>query len=320
MARADLGRTLIIANPAAHSGKGAKAAESAERFFAHNQSATRGYELWRTAAPGDARRMAKDAAGFDTVVALGGDGVIHEVGNGLMGLPERDRPRLGVIPFGSGNDFARTLGLSLNDTSAAINELLTADERTFDVGYVSSDACPEGCYFLETLSFGLDAAIALDTTLRRSRGTAQQGSGLFVTSSLKVMAQAREAWPATLRMDGGEQQQLRSLILAVQNGPTYGGGFRICPQAEPDDGLLDLCYNVRNPRLLRLLVLLGLAYFGRHGRSSAVRMAKARELEVSFGGAHAPCPCQVDGEELEGSSFAVRVVPAALRVMAKSGT
>ena len=112
MSLSPLGRTLIIANPAAHSGKGAAGAEFSRRFLASYSAATDGYELKLTTAMGDARVMAIEAAEFDTVVALGGDGVIHEVVNGLMTLSPETRPALGIIPMGSGNDYARTLGMN----------------------------------------------------------------------------------------------------------------------------------------------------------------------------------------------------------------
>ena len=120
MSTSPLGRTLVIANPAAHSGRGAQGATFAERFLASYSSATRGYELRLTTAPGDAELMAAEADGFDTVVALGGDGVIHEVANGLMRRPAEGRAQLGVIPLGSGNDYARTLGMARNDVEAAL--------------------------------------------------------------------------------------------------------------------------------------------------------------------------------------------------------
>ena len=317
MARANLGALLVIANPTSHSGKGAAAVREVERFFASYANASTSFCLRETAARGDAHAWAAEAAGYDTLIALGGDGVIHEVVNGLMELPQDKRPLLGVVPVGTGNDFARTLGLTCNDAGAVLEELLTGSERTIDVGRVTSDVCPQGVHFVETLSFGLDAAIALDTTERRSGGTRQEGTSLFVTSSIKMFARARKPYPCRLRIDGGEEQQLRSLILAVQNGPTYGAGFRICPAALPNDGLLSVCYNVRQPHVARLLMLLAMARFGWHTGSRAVRLCEARALEASFEveDGREPCPCQVDGEELLGSSFAVEVVPRALRVI-----
>ena len=96
MSQSPLGRTLIIANPAAHSGKGAAGAEFARHFLTSYSAATDGYELKLTTAMGDARVMAAEAADFDTVVALGGDGVIHEVVNGLMTYRQRCVQRLAL--------------------------------------------------------------------------------------------------------------------------------------------------------------------------------------------------------------------------------
>ena len=186
--------------------------------------------------------MAADADGFDTVVALGGDGVIHEVVNGLMRRPRDRRAQLGVIPLGSGNDYARTLGMARNDVEAAFAQLVRGSARPVEVGRVN------GTHFMQTLSFGLDAAIALDTTDRRAANTSQEGEALFVTSGLKILSRAGRGFPCTARLDDEPPLELSALIFAVQVGPSYGGGFKICPDADPSDGLLDVCYNVRRPR------------------------------------------------------------------------
>ena len=187
--------------------------------------------------------MAADADGFDTVVALGGDGVIHEVVNGLMRRPRDRRAQLGVIPLGSGNDYARTLGMARNDVEAAFAQLVRGSARPVEVGRVN------GTHFMQTLSFGLDAAIALDTTDRRAANTSQEGEALFVTSGLKILSRAGRGFPCTARLDDEPPLELSALIFAVQVGPSYGGGFKICPDADPSDGLLDVCYNVRRPAL-----------------------------------------------------------------------
>lgn len=257
--------------------------------------------------------MARDAAAYDTVIVLGGDGVIHEAINGLMTIDAAHRPLVGIIPMGSGNDFARTQGLTLNNPNRSLAELFAGKGCSFDVGHVTSDACPEGEYFAETLSFGLDAAIALDTTTRRAEGTKQQGAGLFATSSIKLFSRAQAGHPCIVRFDDEEPISLSSLIFAVQNGPTYGGGFRICPKADPTDGLLDVCYNVRHPWVPVLLVLLGMARFGLHTGSRAVKLRTARHIDIEF--TEGEPPCQVDGEELRGSHFSVEVEHNALRVI-----
>ena len=306
MAESPLGRTLLIANPAAHSGKGAAGADFARHFLSSYSSATRGYDVRLTQGPGDAVGIAADAAGFDTVLALGGDGVIHEVVNGLMKLPESARPQLGVIPLGSGNDYARTLDMPKNDVEGAFARLVRGQVRELEVGRVN------GTHFMETLSFGLDAAIAIDTTERRAADTSQEGEALFITSGLRVISQAHQGFPCSASFDGEDPIRLSTLIFAVQVGPTYGGGFKVCPDADPGDGLLDVCYNVRRPSIPHFLALFGLARWGRHALTGAVRMRRFSHATVDF--ASEP-PCQVDGEQLCGTHFEIDVIPRALRVI-----
>ena len=306
MARSPLGRTLVIANPAAHSGRGASGADFTESFLASYASATSGWEVLRTGAAGDATRMAAASGGFDSVLALGGDGVIHEVARGLMSPSPGRRPQLGVIPMGSGNDYARTLGMALNDPGAALAQLVRGQARPVEVGRVN--ATP----FVQTLSFGLDAAIALDTTERRSRDSLQRGEALFVTSGLKVLSRAREGWACRVSFDDEPAAELDELVLALQVGPTYGGGFRICPGASPTDGLLDACYNVRRPSVPVLLALFGMARWGGHAASRAVRLRRFARARLDF---ETEPPCQVDGEPLRATHFDVEVVPAALKVI-----
>lgn len=306
MACSPLGRTLLIANPAAHSGKGADGARFAQRLLDSYASATNGYELLLTAGPGEAEELAAGAAGFDTVVALGGDGVIHEVVNGLMRRPVESRPQLGIVPLGSGNDYARTLGMARNDAEAALAQLVRGVARPVEVGRVN------GTHFMQTLSFGLDAAIALDTTRRRAADTSQQGEALYVTSGLRILSQAKGGYPCVARFDDGEPECLETLVFAVQVGPSYGGGFLICPDADPSDGLLDVCHNVRRPALPRLLGLFGLARLGRHVGSPVVRLRRIRRATIEF---EREPPCQADGEEVRGARFEVEVVPGALRVI-----
>lgn len=306
MSSPSLGRTLVIANPAAHSGRGARGAEFAGRFLASYSSITSGHEVVCTKGPGDATQIAASAQGFDTVLALGGDGVIHEVVNGLMRLPAEARPQLGIVPLGSGNDYARTLGMARNDIEAAFAQLVRGNARPVEVGRVN------GTHFMQTLSFGLDAAIALDTTSRRAGDTSQQGEALYVTSGLKILSRARAGYPCVARFDDEGSERLETLVFAIQVGPSYGGGFLICPNANPEDGLLDVCHNVRRPALPHLLGLFGLARVGRHVGSPVVRLRKFRRATIEF---EREPPCQVDGEELRGARFEVEVVPAALRVI-----
>ena len=247
------GKTLVIANPAAQSGRGREGAIEVERALKTGEAPVVSWEMRLTTRRGEATEIAAQASEYDTVLVLGGDGVIHEAVNGLMRLDESARPRLGVLPLGSGNDFARTLGVaSRNKPADALRELAgCGTERTFDLGFVSSDAEPAGTWFMQTLSFGLDAAIALGSMETR-KGSGTHGTRLFGALGLDVFAHNRDPFPYTATLwerGGSEPVKLagEEVVFAVQVGPTYGGGFRICPQASPTDGLLDLCRSLRVP-------------------------------------------------------------------------
>lgn len=306
MAHSPLGKTLVIANPAAHSGDGAEGAHFSRDFLASYTSATNGFEVVLTEAPGDAEGIAAAATGFDTVVALGGDGVIHEVVQGLMAIERAHRPQLGVVPMGSGNDYARTLGMKRNDCEGAWAQLVRGVARPCEVG------CVNGHHFMQTLSFGLDAAIALDTMDKRAAGTSQKGEELFVRSALRILSRAREGYPVTASFDGETPTNLSTIIFAVQVGPSYGGGFKICPDATPQDGLLDVCYNVALPPTPLLLGLLGMARFGKHTGSKVVELRRFTRATLDF---ESEPPCQIDGEKLTGTHFDIKVVPKALNVI-----
>lgn len=304
MAGLHLGTTLVIANPAAQSGAGAEGAEFVRRTLEAFDSVTSGFELRLTSGPGNATQLARAASRFDTVLALGGDGVIHEVVNGLMRIGVGSRPRLGIIPLGSGNDYARTLGMARNAPELSLGQLLQGVCRRIDLGMVN------GTYFDQTLSFGVDAAIALDTMQRRRRHGAH-GTRLFMASGIHVVRHELRPWRFRAQLDGHDLSG-ESYVFAVQVGPTYGGGFRICPAADAYDGSLDLCWSEGTPTVPQALALLARARVGAHEGSPLLRFATATSLVVEFEGEP---PCQADGERMEGSRFEVTCAHRALEVI-----
>ncbi len=306
----ELGRVLVIANPAAQNGRCAEAAAFIERFLRYRGANVDDYELALTTGPGSAERYAEHARGYDTLLVVGGDGVIHDTVNGLMNRRTRDaRPVLAIVPMGSGNDYARMLGLARNDPERALAQIVHGTRAFLDLGRVN------GRWFCETCSFGLDAAIAFDTMERRKR-TKAIGTLLFAQSGISVFMSHKEGWRFTGRVfEGGEAQDIsgEEIVFACQVGRTYGGGFEVCPEASPEDGLLDLCYTTRFPNKPKTLVLFGLARFGHHTGSREVRLRRFERLEVDF---ETEPPCQVDGEPLTGfTHFEVESIPHALEVV-----
>ena len=299
-----LGHTLVIANPASQSGAGAEGAEFVRRTLAAYESATDGFDVRLTTGPKAATDMAAAATSFDTVLALGGDGVIHEVVNGLMKMDSSVRPRLGIIPLGSGNDYARTLGMVSNAPDKSLAQILQGVPRRIDLGLVN------GTYFDETLSFGVDAAIAIDTMERRL-ATGAHGTRLFAASGVDVIRREMRCWPFRATIDG-EPLEGNSIIFAIQVGPTYGGGFRICPDAVADDGLLNICYSEGSPSTIEALGILARARVALHTGSRYLNFRTASSIVIDFEGEP---PCQTDGERCEGSHFEISCAQRAIEVI-----
>lgn len=296
------GNTVAIVNPAAQAGRAKAAISHVEKLL--QDSLGDSFSLVFTQSSGHAIEIARNLSpNVGTVIALGGDGLVHEIANGLMHRPAKDRPALGVIPFGSGNDYAYSLGMSMKSEQAA-KQLLSGRRVAVDVG------CVNGVYFVETLSFGLDAAIALSTVdLRRKTG--RVGTLLYAQAGIDQLLNHRKPmrYRAVLgAADGKSNDEERTnlegeaFLFAVQIGPTYGGHFKICPDALIDDGLLDICMAHPPLSALSALGLFGLAKNGWHTGSKKIEFHTAKELLIDL---DKPVATQADGERLEGTRFRI---------------
>ena len=298
--------TLLVANPAAQSGRGMDIARRAHELLREGLGTDNQLELFFTDRPGSAKELlATQATRYSCVIALGGDGVIHEVANGLMAC-EGGCCTLGVIPAGSGNDYARTLGMS-DRAERAVEQLLQRRVRPVDLGVANGE------YFTQTLSFGLDAAIALGTMERRKK-SGKHGTMLYLEEGLHQL-RCMQMYPYELEL-GGEPAQLltgEGLLLAVQNGPTYGGGFRVTPEASVSDGALDICIANGPVSALRATAIFLRAKDGHHVNSPIIEFHRAQSLTVRFPAA-AP-PCQIDGEPFTAGRYEISVRPSALNAL-----
>ena len=230
------GKIVLIANPVSKSGRGAVAASEAARLLRERVGQER-FEMLPTAWAGHGESLARELGpDVGCVIALGGDGLVNEVVNGLMARIPEDRPVLAVIPVGSGNDYAETLGMAYS-VPTAVTEILRFQTVRADVGRVN------GRYFAETLSFGLDAAIALDTMDRRQK-SGRAGTMLYLESAVDQLFHHLQVFSFKMDVLGAEPgcaphpEWDDAYLVAVQVGPTYGGHFRITPKARLDDGLL----------------------------------------------------------------------------------
>ena len=297
-------RYLIIANPASRRGDGRQAAEKACDLLS-SELGSEYVELVYTEHPKHAIDLAREmGADFDAVVALGGDGTVHEVANGLMGIDAAERPAFGLIPVGSGNDYARTLGIS-DEVAFAIHQLLHATPQAIDVGRVNDE------WFVETLSFGLDAAIALDTVERRER-TGQQGVALYLASGIDQLLHHLDTFEFSAKLPDGRELSGPVHMFAVQIGVTYGGGFRICTTASVTDGLLDLCYADAPMSVPEATFKFLRAKDAKHVRFKNIHFDRVSGMQLTFD--RRP-PCQVDGEPHIADAYDISVEHQALTVL-----
>lgn len=289
------GPLLLIVNPAANHGVSETLIPAVERLL---QSVPHDSVL--TTCMGEAVEIAATAEGYRGIVAVGGDGTVHEVLNGIMRRPEGDRPALGLIPTGSGNDTRRTLGIPSDLTDAALT-LASGQCRRFDIGVCN------GVYFNNSFAAGLDARVTAKAVEYKST-TKRSGLWLYLTALLHVLF--HELYPHHLRITWDDEEPVEQdlLIVASTIGPTYGGGFFITPDAVPDDGLLEIC-TIDPLSLPECLVRLPFVVMGKHTRMKPVHMSRHASMVIE---SETPMPAQIDGEVMVDSRFEVRVLPGAV--------
>ena len=297
----NLGKALIIVNPVAQSGKGNKAGRSVYEKLKNKYK--QDVEIKYTKHEGHGIDLAASSMNYDTVVIVGGDGLVHETATGLMRIQKKDRPKFALIPVGSGNDYSKSIAITAK-VDKAINELMEAEVKSADIGKVNDQ------YFVETLSFGVDAGIALGTMDLRKK-TGQKGLLLYFESGLNQIAHHFESYNFKAELDNGEVIENESYILAIQNGRSYGGGFPITPNAKLNDGILNICYTVGHMSRKKALAIFALASKGKHVNRKCIRFAQAKKLHLTI---DRIVPCQIDGERYENTEFDIEAIPNALDV------
>jgi diacylglycerol kinase (ATP) len=288
-------RTRLILNPAA--GQSYRLAELDETI---GYLVRQGWELSlvETHRPGEASELARQAAaeGLDLVLALGGDGTVNEVVNGLAGTPTA----LGVIPMGSGNVWAREQGLPTEPEEAA-RVLVHGQIRPVDLGLAGTR------YFLLMASVGFDAAIT--QSLSREAKQALWPLGYIVKGITEAIDFAGEEAQITL----DDRQVVSEMVLAViGNTRLYGGFAQITPHASIDDGLLDVCvlYGRGGLPLISAFALVSL--FQRPDLITGMDSYRAREVTIST---QTPLFVQADGDPIGTTPMTFKAVPRGLRVL-----
>jgi diacylglycerol kinase (ATP) len=294
-----MGSPLVVLNPAANRGNMQR-----HRELARQKAAEEGARYVETTRSGEAEELARKAASEGCpVIVVGGDGSVHEVVNGL--LASGKRVPLGIVGAGSGNDFAWNTLCLPHDPMAALERAFSGTLVDVDAGQVN------GRYFANAFSVGLDADIAV-AAQGLKRWPLMSGSRLYYASSLKQLLFGYQRCPRlSFKLDDCEWVDTRRyVLLAVSNGPTYGGGFRINPTADHTDGWFHICA-IRYVPLARALQLLPVVQKGEHASVAEAHFFQAKKVQIE---SLVPVNIQMDGETSQAQSYQAEILAGALWV------
>ena len=265
-----------------------------------------------TVYPTHAIELAKQAAeeGCDIVVAMGGDGTVHEVMNGLMQVPEDKRPMMGIVPIGSGNDFAYAMGITEDPAHALARALKGENIQAVDIGLIT-DENGRTEYFDNTLGIGFDAVV----TIRSHKLPIVKGFLMYLTAVIQTILLNHNA--AKMQLETENQKWEESVImLTLCNGPREGGGFMLSPNSKNNDGKMEFLTvsKLSRPTMFRLIPEF---LKGTHMRFKQVRMGEFIKITLT---SNLPLYIHADGEiytsfgsNLHKASF--EILPQALRIV-----
>jgi YegS/Rv2252/BmrU family lipid kinase len=310
-------QVIAIVNPVAGRARGAKlrarAAAELTRLFPD-------ITFFESNAPGHATVLAQEARDAELVIAVGGDGTVREVASGLLAANSQPATRnssLAVIPVGSCNDFLKTIGVP----SDVIEACRVAKEgRVWAIDVVRVEMAGEGSsqqtHFINAAGFGFDATV----TAEAHKSKHLRGLPLYLIAIIRTLRTLEcplvriraGALSSALPASQYETEQ-RVLMIAAANGRYYGGGMKVAPEAQPDDGLIEVCIADSMGRLSALRKLPRFVA-GTHVTLKEVRMLRTPELELQF---LEPVLLELDGDLLMPqpfSRFRLTVLPKAINL------
>ena len=284
----------LILNPAAGRGKAKKAIPAIKEIFRDRKV---NFDMDVTQYAGEATYLSREASrkNFKIIVAAGGDGTVNEVVNGMM----ESGSVLGVIPLGLGNDFAKAISISSKLEEACLT-LSNGVVKEIDVGRVNNR------YFVNVLGIGFDAWVARASQKIRWFFNPNQ---IYLYTVLRMLFRYKA--PLVKINLADIMLDKKVLLIAIGNGKSSGGGFLLTPEAEFDDGLIDVCI-IDDAARLKLLMQIPKLLRGTHKGSPYVSTFKTKKLTVHSSDlllAHA------DGQILESRRYQIEILPRSLRVI-----
>jgi len=256
------------------------------------------FEFHFTRERNHATELVQEVGGdFDVVVSVGGDGTINEIVNGM---PDLNKP-MGILPIGTGNDFARSCSMKIGDLESAVDVLLAHDVRKLDVGEVN------GRRFINVMGLGFEGrANDIGKMLPFLHGAPKYLiaiGGTYLTY---------RRMPLKVKFNDFVIDE-KVFLISIGNGWNVGGGLQLTPKAKLDDGYFDICY-VQNISRLRILQVFNKLYDGTIEEVPEMEMHRTRELFIE---SDQPIPAHIDGESFEPvqRSFHVRLIPQAQEII-----
>lgn len=300
----------FIANPNSRSGRGMQIWNSLEDTLKRRNVC---YQIfftkYRRHATDIVRELTSDQKEH-TIVVVGGDGTLNEVINGIVCL---SKVTLGYIPDGSGNDFSRGMRLPKDPQKALENILAAEHERLLDIGVLAYEDTRRR--FIVSSGIGFDAAVCHEVMVSKLKTVLNKiglGSLTYVGVALRQLATLKKNHMTLVLDDGRKQEFDKAYFAAAMNLPYEGGGFKFCPGADPQDGLLDVIV-ISDLSRLKILTLLPLAVKGWHTRFHGVDIYPCRRAELT---SRTPHPVHTDGEtEVGKTRVTFSVEPEKLRVI-----
>ena len=270
----------FIINPVSGKGKLVKKViHILEKYLIDNKI---NYHFHYTEEKGHAKRIAKELGrrpNVHAIVVVGGDGTFHEVINGLYPT----QIPVGYIPTGSGNDYAREMGISKKDPIKTLEKILKMEIKEIDIAKINDE------FFINVTGIGLDGLVA--RLSNQSRLKAYLGKLIYVYSLIKGLFKFK-AKEMDFTIDGKIHHFRKVWLVAIANGRYYGGGMAICPKADIRDGKLDICV-VSNVSLIEILFIFPLVFLGKHIYHPSVKMYRGETVSIHL---KESIDAQTDGE------------------------
>ena len=270
------------------------------------------FDVHVTTAPGSATPAVRAAlsSGVQRIVAVGGDGTLNEVVNGFFdehGTPLGVNAALCVVPSGSGGDFGRSAHIP-HSPARALRALLSQHTRAIDAGRIDFDDGSRR-FFVNVADCGVGGEVVARVNRSRVKGGGARGSAVFLYQSLAALLRYSGQHVRVL-MDGRLiERTVQSVVVA--NGRYFGGGMRIAPDAELDDGLFDVVV-VEAAGRVRTITGVPSLYRGTHVRRAEVDVCRARQVRIDHAGT--PLLFDVEGEQVGQTGATITCLPGAIRL------